>query len=176
MRFSHHYVYAPLESVADGTGHVSKVQDLDVLVDDQRTARARRELKLWVDTFRDTLNEYVFRSRFHGKPLLTGLQSAKRVPSCGSCVKTGNRCTTAVLTRRATVQTSEREGSYSRRRESGVRIIALVHPRDISLTRSRFLSFREDALMTATNNATETLQRTMGLMQKELERRVLFTR
>ena len=167
-----------MESVADGAGHVSEVQDLDVLVDDQRTARARRELKLRVDTFRDTLNEYVFRSRFHGKPLLTGLQSAKRVPSCGSCVKTGDRCTTAVLTRRATVQTaaSEREGSYSRRRESGVRIIALVHPRDISLTRSRFLSFREDALMTATNNATETLQRTMGLMQKELERRVLSTR
>ena len=29
--------------------------------------------------------------------------------------------------------------------------------------------------MTATNNVTETLQRTMGLMQKELERSVLST-
>ena len=34
---------------------------------------------------------------------------------------------------------------------------------------------REDALMTANNNVTEALQRTLGLMQGELEKSVLST-
>ena len=35
------------------------------------------------------------------------------------------------------------------------------------------LHFREDVLMKANNNVTEALQRTIGLMQKELEQSVL---
>lgn len=34
---------------------------------------------------------------------------------------------------------------------------------------------RDDALMKASNDVTESLRRTMGLMQKELERSVLST-
>jgi hypothetical protein len=37
------------------------------------------------------------------------------------------------------------------------------------------LHFREDLLMKANNNVTEALQRTIGLMQKELEQSVLST-
>jgi len=103
------YVYALLDVTDDSVG---EVQELDVLVDDQRTERTRRELRLRVDTFRDTLNECVFTSipalRFLRHTILIEdfagrSQTPKRLPSSGSCIKTCYRCTTAVPKRRATI-------------------------------------------------------------------------
>lgn len=114
----------------------AQIEELDVLVDDQRTERTRRELRLRVDTFRDTLNE--LRTDFRA----------------------------AVLASKRTIDAQQR----SKREE------LLYNPPPINekaLATAGNTKTAEDALMTATNNVTETLQRTMGLMQKELERSVL---
>lgn len=114
----------------------AQIEELDVLVDDQRTERARRELRLRVDTFRDTLNELRKDSR------------------------------AAVLASKRAIDAQQR----SQREE------LLSKPPPINekvLSTAGNTKATEDALMTATNNVTETLQRTMGLMQKELERSVL---
>ncbi|KAI6116125.1 hypothetical protein F5141DRAFT_972745, partial [Pisolithus sp. B1] len=113
-----------------------QIEELDVLVDDQRTERARRQLRARVDAFRDTLDN--LRKDARGAILVS-----KRAVDCAA----------AITTRGFT------------------RITLNSCPRKCHLGK---LS-SEDALMTATNNVTETLQRTVGLMQKELERSVLST-
>ncbi|KAI5996351.1 Sec20-domain-containing protein [Pisolithus albus] len=113
-----------------------QIEELDVLVDDQRTERARRQLRVRVDTFRDTLDS--LRKDARGAILVS-----KR----------------AVDAQRQS-QREDLLGSPSTPSEK-------VSPGNGKT--------KEDALMTATNNVTETLQRTMGLMQKELERSVLST-
>ncbi|KAI6106922.1 Sec20-domain-containing protein [Pisolithus croceorrhizus] len=111
-----------------------QIEELDVLVDDQRTERARRQLRARVDAFRDTLDN--LRKDARGAILVS-----KR----------------AVDAQRQS-QREDLLGSPSTLSEK-------VSPGKT----------KEDALMTATNNVTETLQRTVGLMQKELERSVLST-
>lgn len=113
-----------------------QIEELDVLVDDQRTERARRQLRVRVDTFRDTLDS--LRKDARGAILVS-----KR----------------AVDAQRQS-QREDLLGSPSTPSEKAS---------------SGNGKTKEDALMTATNSVTETLQRTMGLMQKELERSVLST-
>ncbi|KAI6043899.1 Sec20-domain-containing protein [Pisolithus marmoratus] len=113
-----------------------QIEELDVLVDDQRTERARRQLRVRVDTFRDTLEK--LRKDARG----------------------------AILASKHAIDAQRQ----SQREE------LLGSP---SVTSEKVLSgngkTKEDALMRTSNNVTETLQRTMDLMQKELERSVLST-
>ncbi|KAL4071416.1 hypothetical protein V8B97DRAFT_1871049 [Scleroderma yunnanense] len=113
-----------------------QIEELDVLVDDQRTERARRGLRLQVDTFRNTLDELRKDSR------------------------------AAVLASKRAIDAQQRS-----HREELLSLPPTINEKASSTPGNAKTT--EDALMTATNNVTETLQRTMGLMQKELERSVL---
>lgn len=113
-----------------------QIEELDVLVDDQRTERARRQLRVRVDTFRNTLD------------------------------KLRNDARGAILVSKRTIDAqrqSQREELFGSPSSTSEKVL------------SGNGKTKEDALMTATNNVTETLQRTMGLMQKELECSVLST-
>ncbi|KAG1716825.1 hypothetical protein ID866_347, partial [Astraeus odoratus] len=113
-----------------------QIEELDILVDDQRTERARKELRLRVETLRDTLNELRKDSR------------------------------AALLASKRAIDAQRRS-----QREELLALPSTVNEKGSSTPGSGKTA--EDALMKATNNVTEALQRTMGLMQKELERSVL---
>ncbi|KAN0084391.1 hypothetical protein V8E55_007895 [Tylopilus felleus] len=110
-----------------------QVEELDVLVDDQRNDRARTSLKAKVDGYMKALD---------------GLRKDSRA---------------AILASKRAIDTQSRS-----RREELLRSPSVpdqVTPSNEKVT--------EDALMKANNNVTEALQRTIGLMQKELEQSVL---
>ncbi|KAF8439091.1 Sec20-domain-containing protein [Boletus edulis BED1] len=111
-----------------------QVEELDVLIDDQRTDRARTALKAKVDE--------------HLK-MLDGLRKDSRA---------------AVLASKRAIDAQTR----SQREELLLRSPSVreqVTPSNEKVT--------EDVLIKANNNVTDALQRTIGLMQKELEQSVL---
>jgi protein transport protein SEC20 len=118
----------------DIEGLAKQIEELDVLVDDHRTERARRELRRRVEVFRDSLVDLRKDSR------------------------------AALLTSKRAIDSQSRS-----QREELLRSPAI---REKS-TSSSSEKVTEDALMKANHDVTEALQRTMGLMQKELERSVL---
>ncbi|KAL1949231.1 hypothetical protein VTO73DRAFT_11037 [Trametes versicolor] len=111
-----------------------QVETLDVAVEDQRTERARRELRRVVEEFKDSL------SRLRKDMRAAVLASKRAIDS---------------------QQVSRREELL---RSSAVREKQTLNEK-----------VTEDALMKANNDVTEALQRTIGLMQGELERSVLST-
>ncbi|KAI0739025.1 Sec20-domain-containing protein [Daedaleopsis nitida] len=111
-----------------------QLESLDVAVEDQRTERARRELRQVVNDFQETLN---------------GLRKDTRA---------------AVLASKRAI-----DAQHSSRRDELLRSSAV---RDEQTLNEKVT---EDALMKANNDVTEALQRTIGLMQGELERSVLST-
>ncbi|KAH9899354.1 Sec20-domain-containing protein [Cubamyces lactineus] len=113
-----------------------QVETLDVAVEDQRTERARRELRQVVDEF---------------KACLTRLRKDMRA---------------AVLASKRAIDSQQ-----TSRRDELLRSSALSEKQQQSLNEK----VTEDALMKANNEVTEALQRTIGLMQGELERSVLST-
>ncbi|KAI0326134.1 Sec20-domain-containing protein [Cubamyces sp. BRFM 1775] len=113
-----------------------QVETLDVAVEDQRTERARRELRQVVEEF---------------KACLTRLRKDMRA---------------AVLASKRAIDSQQ-----TSRREELLRSSALSEKPQQSLSEK----VTEDALMKANNDVTEALQRTIGLMQGELERSVLST-
>ncbi|KAF8551833.1 Sec20-domain-containing protein [Imleria badia] len=110
-----------------------QVEELDVLVDDQRNDRARTALREKVDE--------------HLK-VLEGLRKDSRA---------------AVLASKRAIDAHSRSQREELLRSPSVR--EQVTPSNEKVT--------EDVLMKANNNVTEALQRTIGLMQKELEQSVL---
>ncbi|KAG1839383.1 Sec20-domain-containing protein [Suillus tomentosus] len=118
----------------DIEGLARQIEELDVLVDDHRTERARRELRRKVEFFRDSL---------------TSLRKDARA---------------AVLASKHTIDSQSRS-----RREELLRSPAIRQ----KSTSSSSEKVTEDILMKANHDVTEALQRTIGLMQKELERSVL---
>ncbi|KAG2049797.1 Sec20-domain-containing protein [Suillus hirtellus] len=118
----------------DIEGLARQIEELDVLVDDHRTERARRELRRKVEFFRDSL---------------TSLRKDARA---------------AVLASKHTIDSKSRL-----QREELLRSPA-VRPKSTSSSSEKII---DDVLMKANHDVTEALQRTMGLMQKELERSVL---
>ncbi|KAG9313560.1 Sec20-domain-containing protein [Chiua virens] len=112
-----------------------QVEELDVLVDDQRSERARTVLRARVDEFLKALERLRKDSR------------------------------AAVLTSKRAIDAQSRS-----RREELLRSPS-IREQATSLNEKS----TEDALMKANNNVTEALQRTIGLMQKELEQSVLST-
>ncbi|KAI8969399.1 hypothetical protein BD414DRAFT_503474 [Trametes punicea] len=110
------------------------IETLDVAVDDQRTERARRELRQVVEEFKSTL------ARLRRDMRAAALSSKRTIDS---------------------QQLSRREELL---RSSAVREKQSLNEK-----------VTEDALMKANNDVTEALQRTIGLMQGELERSVLST-
>ncbi|KAF9219490.1 hypothetical protein BS17DRAFT_789124 [Gyrodon lividus] len=111
-----------------------QIEELGVLVDDQRGERARRELRARVNGHLKTLDHLRKDSR-------AAVLASKRA------IDAQSRSQREELFRSFTVP------------EKG--------PSNEKVT--------EDVLMKANNDVTETLQRTIGLMQKELERSVLST-
>ncbi|KAG2067791.1 hypothetical protein BDR04DRAFT_1136257 [Suillus decipiens] len=120
----------------DIEGLARQIEELDVLVDDHRTERAKRELRRRAEFFRDSLVNLRKDSR-------AALLASKRA------IDAQSRSQREELLRCPAI----REKSTS---SSGEKVI-------------------EDTLMKANHDVTEALQRTMGLMQKELERSVLST-
>ncbi|KAG1845726.1 Sec20-domain-containing protein [Suillus subalutaceus] len=118
----------------DIEGLARQIEELDVLVDDHRTERARRELRRRVEVFRDSL---------------VNLRKDSRA---------------ALLASKHTIDSQNRS-----QREELLRSPAI---REKS-TSSSAEKVTEDALMKANHDVTGALQRTIGLMQKELERSVL---
>ncbi|KIJ61899.1 hypothetical protein HYDPIDRAFT_115400 [Hydnomerulius pinastri MD-312] len=118
----------------DIEGLGKQIEELDVLVDDQRSERARRELRVRVDGLREVLNNLRKDSR------------------------------AAVLASKRAIDAQSRSQREELLRSS------VVHDKGSSNEK-----VTEDVLMKANDNVTETLQRTIGLMQKELERSVLST-
>ncbi|KAH7910257.1 Sec20-domain-containing protein [Hygrophoropsis aurantiaca] len=110
------------------------IEDLDVLVDDQRSERSRRELRERVDTFRESL----------------------------SSIKRDSRA--ALLASKRSIDLQSRS-----QREELLRSSVL---REAKTSNEKVT---DDILMKANDNVTDSLQRTIGLMQKELERSVLST-
>ncbi|KAL7277341.1 hypothetical protein ACG7TL_009199 [Trametes sanguinea] len=111
-----------------------QVETLDVAVDDQRTERARRELRQVVEEFKSTL----IRLR---KDMRAAALSSKRAI----------------------------DAQQLSRKEELLRSSAVREKQSLNE------KVTEDALMKANNDVTEALQRTLGLMQGELERSVLST-
>ncbi|KAI0760180.1 Sec20-domain-containing protein [Fomes fomentarius] len=111
-----------------------QLESLDVAVEDQRTERARRELRQVVAEFQASLAR---------------LRKDMRA---------------AVLTSKRTI-----DAQQSSRREELLRSSAVREKQTLNE------KVTEDALMKANNDVTEALQRTIGLMQGELERSVLST-
>ncbi|KAI0366810.1 Sec20-domain-containing protein [Pilatotrama ljubarskyi] len=111
-----------------------QIEALDVAVEDQRTERARRELKQVVDDFKATL---------------TRLKKDMRA---------------AVLASKRAIDSQQASRWKELLRSSAVREKQSLNEK-----------VTEDALMKANNDVTEALQRTIGLMQGELERSVLST-
>ncbi|KAI0676488.1 Sec20-domain-containing protein [Trametes maxima] len=111
-----------------------QVETLDVAVEDQRTERARRELRQVVEEF---------------KAKLTGCRKEMRA---------------AVLASKRAIDSQQ----LSRREE-------LLRSSVVSEKQTLNEKVTEDALMKANNDVTDALQRTIGLMQSELERSVLST-
>ncbi|KAI0642642.1 Sec20-domain-containing protein [Trametes meyenii] len=111
-----------------------QVETLDVAVEDQRTERARRELRQVVEGFKTTL---------------TGLRKDMR---------------SAVLASKRAIDSQQ----LSRQEE-------LLRSYVVHEKQTLNEKVTEDALMKANNDVTEALQRTIGLMQGELERSVLST-
>ncbi|KAG0704928.1 Sec20-domain-containing protein [Suillus ampliporus] len=118
----------------DIEGLARQIEELDVLVDDQRAERAKRELRTKVTLFRDSLANIRKDSR-------AALLASKHA------IDAQSRSQREELLRSPAI----REKSTS---TSGEKVT-------------------EDALMKANHDVTEALQRTIGLMQKELERSVL---
>ncbi|KAG2110500.1 Sec20-domain-containing protein [Suillus discolor] len=118
----------------DIEGLARQTEELDVLVDDHRTERARRELRRKVEFFRDSL---------------ISLRKDARA---------------AVLASKHAIDSKSRS-----QREELLRSPA-IRPKSTSSSSEKIT---EDVLMKANHDVTEALQRTMGLMQKELERSVL---
>ncbi|KAI0656886.1 Sec20-domain-containing protein [Cubamyces menziesii] len=116
-----------------------QVETLDVAVEDQRTERARRELRQVVEEF---------------KACLTRLRKDMRA---------------AVLASKRAIDSQQ-----TSRREELLRSSALSEKQQ-QQQQSLNEKVTEDALMKANNDVTEALQRTIGLMQGELERSVLST-
>ncbi|KAI9567538.1 Sec20-domain-containing protein [Boletus coccyginus] len=112
-----------------------QVEELDVLVDDQRSDRTRTALRAKVDE--------------HLK-VLDGLRKDSRA---------------AVLASKRAIDAHSRSQREELLRSPSV--LEQVTPSNEKVT--------EDVLMKANNNVTEALQRTIGLMQKELEQSVLST-
>ncbi|KAI0720714.1 Sec20-domain-containing protein [Cerioporus squamosus] len=111
-----------------------QLESLDVAVEDQRTERARRELRQVVEEFQATL------ARLRKDTRAAVLASKRAIDA---------------------QQTSRREELL---RSSAVREKQTLNEK-----------VTEDAVMKANNDVTEALQRTIGLMQGELERSVLST-
>ncbi|KAI0763123.1 Sec20-domain-containing protein [Trametes elegans] len=111
-----------------------QVETLDVAVEDQRTERARRELRQVVEEFKATL---------------TRLRKDMRA---------------AVLASKRAIDSQRLSKREELLRSSAVREKQTLNEK-----------VTEDALMKANNDVTEALQRTIGLMQGELERSVLST-
>lgn len=120
----------------DIEGLAKQIEELDVLVDDHRTERAKRELRRRVEVFRDSLVNLRKDSR-------AALLASKHA------IDLQSRSQREELLRSPAI----REKSSS---SSGEKVT-------------------EDALMKANHDVTDALQRTLGLMQKELERSVLST-
>ncbi|KAG1898655.1 Sec20-domain-containing protein [Suillus fuscotomentosus] len=117
----------------DIEGLVRQIEELDVLVDDHRTERARRELRRRVEFFRDSL---------------ISLRKDARA---------------AVLASKHAIDSKSRS-----QREELLRSPA-VWPKSTSSSSEKIT---EDVTK-ANHDVTEALQRTIGLMQKELERSVM---
>ncbi|EJF55892.1 Sec20-domain-containing protein [Dichomitus squalens] len=111
-----------------------QLETLDVAVEDQRTERARRELRQVVDEL---------------QAVLTRLRKDMRA---------------AVLASKRAI-----DAQQSSRREELLRSSVVKEKQTLNE------KVTEDAVMKATNDVTEALQRTLGLMQGELERSVLST-
>lgn len=120
----------------DIEGLAKQIEELDVLVDDHKTERAKRELRRRVEVFRDSLVNLRKDSR-------AALLASKHA------IDLQSRSQREELLRSPVI----REKSSS---SSGEKVT-------------------EDALMKANHDVTDALQRTIGLMQKELERSVLST-
>jgi len=118
----------------DIEGLARQIEELDVLVDDHRTERARRELRKRAEVFRDSL---------------VNLRKDSRA---------------ALLASKHAIDSQSRS-----RREELLRSPAIRQ----KSTSSSSEKVTEDVLMKANHDVTEALQRTIGLMQKELERSVL---
>ncbi|KAG2337566.1 hypothetical protein BDR05DRAFT_1063187 [Suillus weaverae] len=118
----------------DIEGLARQIEELDVLVDDQRTERTRRELRRRVEVFRDSL---------------VNLRKDSRA---------------ALLASKYTIDSQSRL-----QREELLRSPTILE----KTTSSSGEKVTEDALVKANHNVTEALQRTIELMQKELEHSVL---
>jgi len=118
----------------DIEGLARQIEELDVLVDDHRTERARRELRKRAEVFRDSL---------------VNLRKDSRA---------------ALLASKHAIDSQSRS-----RREELLRSPA-IRQKGTSSSSEKVI---EDVLMKANHDVTEALQRTIGLMQKELERSVL---
>ncbi|OAX35385.1 hypothetical protein K503DRAFT_802876 [Rhizopogon vinicolor AM-OR11-026] len=116
----------------DIEGLARQVEELDVLVDDQRTERGKRELRTRVDVFRDSLANL-------RKDARAALLASKHAIDAQSRSQREELLRSSVLRQKSTSSSSEKSG--------------------------------EDTLMKANRDVTESLQRTIGLMQKELERK-----
>jgi len=109
-----------------------QIEALDVLVDDQKGSKNRRELKAIVDDFNESLANLRRESR------------------------------TALLESKRTIDSLSKS-----QREELFRSSAVSEKRDFNE------KVTDDVLMAASDNVTEAMQRTMALMQGELERSVL---
>ncbi|KAH8101157.1 Sec20-domain-containing protein [Cristinia sonorae] len=118
----------------DVDGFARDVDGLDTEVDDLKGERSRRELRVVVSSFRDSLTRMRKETR-------SALLTSKRAIDANS--------------------TSNREELF--------RSAAVREKQDLNE------KVTEDALMEASNNVTEALQRTIALMQGELEKSVLST-
>ncbi|KAG1745312.1 Sec20-domain-containing protein [Suillus lakei] len=118
----------------DIEGLAGQIEELDVLVDDQRTERAKRELRRRVEVFRDSLVNLRKDSR-------AALLASKHAINAQSRSQREELLRSPVILEKSTSSSGEK--------------------------------VTEDALMKASHDVTEALQRTIGLMQKELERSVL---
>ncbi|KAJ6488034.1 Sec20-domain-containing protein, partial [Mycena sanguinolenta] len=110
-----------------------QIETLDVLVDDQKGSKNRRELKAIVDDFNENLANLRRESR------------------------------TALLESKRTIDSLSKSN-----REELLSSSAVSEKRD-----SNNEKVTDDALMAASDNVTEALQRTMALMEGELKRSVL---
>ncbi|KAH7922756.1 hypothetical protein BV22DRAFT_1106445 [Leucogyrophana mollusca] len=110
------------------------IEELDVLVGDQRSEKARKELRGRVDAFRESL---------------ASLRRDSRA---------------ALLASKRAIDSQSRSNREELLRSSVLRE-----------TQTSNEKVADDVLMKANDNVTESLQRTIGLMQKELERSVLST-
>ncbi|KAH7886827.1 Sec20-domain-containing protein [Phlebopus sp. FC_14] len=119
----------------DMEGLARQIEELDVLVDDQRTERPRKQLRLKVDALRETL------------------QSLRK------------EARTAVLTSKRAIEAQSRS-----QREELLRSSLMWEKKEEVVDQK---TTEETAVTKTTTDLTHTLQRTVALMQQELERSVL---